>query len=92
MEFKNRCVHKTMWGQKKSLTKTTFGPHPVAFGVFSGHAEAMLVLESMRHDNRAEGVSVDFRRGGEGVFVGVGSCEILEEFKVAGGVLLFWVM
>jgi len=25
------------------------------------HAEAMLVLESMRHDNRAEGVSVDFR-------------------------------
>ena len=38
---------------------------PVAFGVFfSGHAEAMLVLESMRHDNRAEGVSVDFRRQG----------------------------
>ena len=32
--------------------------------VFSGHAEAMLVLESMRHDNRAEGVSVDFRRQG----------------------------
>ena len=64
VESKKRCIHKTMWGQKAALTKTTFGSHPVAFGVFSGHAEAMLVLESMRHDNRAEGVSVDFRRQG----------------------------
>ena len=44
-------------------------PHPLnpaccLWRFFSGHAEAMLVLESMRHDNRAEGVSVDFRRQG----------------------------
>ena len=55
--------------------------HPVALAFFSGHSEAMLVLESMRHDNRAEGVSVDFRCGAGRGFLWVGSCEVLEEFK-----------
>ena len=53
-----------MWGQKMPWQKQRLDPTLLPLAFFSGHAEAMLVLESMRHDNRAEGVSVDFRRGG----------------------------